>query len=670
MALGATRGDAGNEEHDAVEAGQLAPAHDGLGEQLALLATRIRSRLLFAILDSVAVVVSYGIAEVLYFRDKPPALYWRHFLGFVVLALVVHLVVNHLFGLYDRIWRHAGIEEARQVLLSAGIALGVLILFRPLSMWTGIRLERVPVLVLPLGCGFLTMAMGALRFHSRLFAWQRGTKRSGLRVAVVGSKDAGAAAVREMLRSPGAGLVPVAVYDDDAHGHGRSLMGVPVVGSIEDIPATAPRFMVQQVLLAIPNAEPKLVERVLSAAEEAGVSMKVLPSVRDLVAERPRQVTVRQARDPQIEDLLGRTMVTTDLDAVERSLAGRRVLITGAGGSVGSEITRQVAAFKPLELVLLDHDETHLHDVASTIGGYCEQVLADVTDAAAMFEVFLRRRPDVVFHAAAHKHVSVLEEHPVEAAKVNVFGTLNTLQAAVAVGTPRFVMISSDKAVRPANVMGASKRIGELLVLAHCPPDGSYCSVRFGNVLGSRGSVIPTFARQIADGGPVTVTDPRMTRYFMSVEEAVQLVLQASVLSGGGETFVLEMGEPVRILDLAERMIRLSGYEAGTEIPIRIVGRRPGEKLHEDLHEPDEHLSPTAHSSVKRLTAGAVPAQEIFDGLPTLLEATARRDGALVRELIFQLATPQWQDRMDFDGGTAGEGRAAGAGLGSSPLLP
>ena len=616
------------------------------GARLAGRASRIRSRLLFMLLDAVAVFAAYSAAEVVYFRDKPPALYWRHLLTFILLALFLHLLSNRLFGLYDRIWRHAGIEEARQVILSVVVVLCVLLVFWP--PWFGVRIERVPIATVILGAVFLTMGMGALRFHSRLFAWQRGSRRAGLRVAVIGSRDAGAAAIREMLRSPGAGLVPVAVFDDDPHAHGRSLLGVPVVGAVDDIPEAAPRFMLQQVLLAIPNPEPELVDRALGAAEAAGITVKVLPSVRDIVAENQPHVAVRRARDPRIEDLLGRNTVATDLMAVRESVAGQRVLITGAGGSIGSEIARQVAGFEPSELVLLDHDETHLHETVATVAGPCEQVLADVTDSAAVFDVFLHKRPDVVFHAAAHKHVPVLEAHPVEAVRVNVFGTLNCLHAASAVGTNRFVMISTDKAVRPVSVMGASKRVGELLVMALCPPGGAYCSVRFGNVLGSRGSVIPTFARQIAQGGPVTVTDPRMTRYFMSVEEAVQLVLQASVLSDGGETFVLEMGEAVRIIDLAERMIRLSGFEVGTEIPIRIIGRRPGEKLHEDLREADEDLSPTSHPSVKWLTATGTPA-EVLGAVPVLEEAAARRDGALVRHLLFELACPSAAASPDDD---------------------
>jgi FlaA1/EpsC-like NDP-sugar epimerase len=594
---------------------------------------------LFMVLDAVAVVAAYGVAEVTYFRARPPALYWRHFVLFLVLALLVHLAANGAFGLYGRIWRYAGIEEARQVLLSALAAFVVLLLGRPL--WHMVGLERVPLQVIFVGCAFVTMAMGALRFQSRLFAWQRGTHRVGLRVAVIGSRDAGAEAIREMLRTPVAGLVPVAVFDDDGRGHGLSLIGVPVVGGIEDIPAAANRYTIQQVLLAIPNPAPELVERALRASEAAGVAMKILPSVRDVAAGNEHTVPVRQAREPRIEDLLGRTTVSTDLNAVRRSIAGQRVLITGAGGSIGSEIARQVADFNPAQLLLLDHDETHLHDTAVILPGPCEQLLVDVADRAAVFEALLHHRPDVIFHAAAHKHVPVLEAHPVEAVNVNVYGTQNIVQAAAAAGTKRFVLISSDKAVRPISVMGASKRVAEEVVLAHAPDGAAYSVVRFGNVLGSRGSVIPTFARQIAAGGPITVTDPRMTRFFMSVEEAVQLVLQASVLSQSREIFMLEMGEPVRILDLAQRMIRLSGHEEGTEIPIRMIGRRPGEKLHEELEGPEEQAFPTAHPFIRRLVPVNAPQEEVVEGLRTMREAAVRRDGPLVRDLLFALAAPE-----------------------------
>jgi FlaA1/EpsC-like NDP-sugar epimerase len=601
-------------------------------------ASRVRSRLVFMVLDILCIFGGYGFAEVTYFRDKAPGLYWQHFAFFLILAMVVTIVANHLFGLYGRMWRHAGAEEARQLVLSASVTLCILLIVYPLGRMA--RIETVPITVIVVGCIFATMGMGILRFHSRLFAWQRGSRRVGLRVAVVGSRDAGAAAIREMLRSPGAGLVPVAVFDDDVRAHGLSLLGVPVVGSIADIPYAAHRYTLQQILLAIPDPPPELVERVLQACESAGLAMKVLPGVGNLVNGVEPMAPLRQAREPRIEDLLGRTPIPIDLDTVRRSLEGRRVLVTGAGGSIGSEICRQVAELDPAALVLLDHDETHLHDAAASLPVPCVQALVDITNRPAVLDAFRSYRPEVVFHAAAHKHVPVLEQHPVEAANTNVLGTLNVIDAATEVGTRRFVQISTDKAVRPSSVMGASKRLAEQIVLSRAPNDGSYCTVRFGNVLGSRGSVIPTFARQIANGGPVTVTDDRMTRFFMSVEEAVQLVLESSVLSdGGGEVFMLEMGEPVRILDLAERMIRLSGYQVGVDIPIELIGARPGEKLDEELRTPDEQMLTTQHPYINQLVPISAPTDELASLLRRLDGAVSRRDPVTTRQLLF---APGW----------------------------
>jgi FlaA1/EpsC-like NDP-sugar epimerase len=621
---------------------------------VAVRASRVRSRMVFTLLDALCVVAGYGLAEVAYFRDKAPAHYWQHFLSFLLLTLILTLVANHVFGLYGRMWRHAGAEEARQLVLAATVVVCILVVFYPLARMVG--LEMVPIIVIVVGCMFATMGMGVLRFHSRLFAWQRGSRRIGLRVAVVGSRDAGAAAIREMLRSPGTGLVPVAVFDDDVRAHGLSMMGVPVVGSITDLPQAASRYTLQQVLLAIPNPPPELVEQVLQTCETAGLTMKVLPGVKNLVSGAA-SASIRQAREPRIEDLLGRTPVPIDLDTVRRALEGRRVMVTGAGGSIGSEICRQVAELDPTSLVLLDHDETHLHDTAAAVSIPCEQALVDVTNREAVFEAFERYQPEVVFHAAAHKHVPVLESHPTEAANTNVFGTLNVVEAAIHAGTQRFVQISTDKAVRPASVMGASKRLAEQIVLARAPAGASYCTVRFGNVLGSRGSVIPTFARQIAAGGPVTVTDARMTRFFMSVNEAVQLVLESSVLSdGGGEVFMLEMGKPVRILDLAERMIRLSGNQVGVDIPIHVIGMRPGEKLDEELRTPDEEIIHTQHPYIHQLIPITAPADAFAAGLERLDRATGQRDGETVRTLLFTVgsATPDERPSVltqaEFDG--------------------
>ena len=597
------------------------------------MASRIRSAILFVLLDAVWVAIGYGLSEVIYFRNSPPNDYSLHLSGFLVIAVIVTIMSNRFYGLYGRMWRHAGADEARQLLLSAATTLCVLIALWPIG--NSLHIVLVPPVVVIIGCMFASTGMGILRFHSRLFAWQRGSKRLGLRVAVIGSRDAGAAAIREMLRSPGAGLVPVAVFDDDERSHGLSLMGVPVVGAIDEIPKAASRYTIQQVLLAIPSPSPELVERALRASELAGVSMKMLPGVKDMLNEPNHLAALRQAREPQIEDLLGRTPVPTDLESVRRSIEGRRVLVTGAGGSIGSEICRQVASLGPAQLILLDHDETHLHDTAASIAGPSEQALVDIFDREAVFETFEQYCPEVVYHAAAHKHVPVLEQHPLEAAKTNVLGTMHVVDAASSVGTRRFVQISTDKAVHPSSVMGASKRLAEQTVLAHAPAGAAYCTVRFGNVLGSRGSVIPTFSRQIAQGGPVTVTDPRMTRFFMSVEEAVQLVLQASVLSHGGEIFMLEMGVPVKIIDLAERMIRLSGCQVGIDIPIEITGMRPGEKLNEVLSTPDEEILGTSHPYINRLVPTRAPASVFAAELEQLELATLRRDKEAVRTLLF-----------------------------------
>jgi FlaA1/EpsC-like NDP-sugar epimerase len=293
-------------------------------------------------------------------------------------------------------------------------------------------------------------------------------------------------------------------------------------------------------------------------------------------------------------------------------------------------------------LVLLDHDETHLHDTAGTIHNRCDQVLTDVRDRDGIFEAFERFEPEVVFHAAAHKHVPILEHHPLEAAATNVYGTLNVVEAAAAQGTGRLVFISTDKVVRPTSVMGASKWVAEQVVLARAPVNAPYCVVRFGNVLGSRGSVIPTFARQIAAGGPVTVTDPRMTRFFMSVEEAVQLVLQSSVLAGGGgEVYMLEMGEPVRILDLAKRMIRMSGYAVGTDIEIEFTGVRPGEKLDEELYTLADDLLTTDHSAIWRIVPQMLSDQVLLGGILELEVALAKRDAEAARNLLFAMSAIQ-----------------------------
>ena len=611
--------------------------------RLSVLATKVRSRLVFILLDTAIILAAYGLAEVASLRDRAPADYMHKLLVFLAVTLTVQLIANWCFGLYGRIWRHAGIEEARNIVLSCLSTLVVLTALYPLGFAE--HITRVPFLVLPLGCLLTMLGIGVLRFHSRLLGWQRANRGMGLRVGVIGSRDAGAAVVRGMLRNPSAGLFPVAVFDDDRRTHGYSLMGVPVVGSIDDIPAAVAKLQIQQVLLAIPDPSTALVERCVRLTEEAKSVLKIVPDLQQLVGSvSAPSVSVRAARETRIEDLLGRHEVVTNLAAVRSALEGRRVLVTGAGGSIGSEICRQVSGFNPDVLIMLDHDETHLHDVGQLADCKSEQVLADIAHRDAVFEVFSRWQPEVVFHAAAHKHVPILETHVVEAVRTNVLGTKNVLEAAAEFHAEHFVFISTDKAVAPASVMGATKRVGEQLLLAYAPEGKQYCAVRFGNVLGSRGSVIPTFSRQIAAGGPVTVTDPHMTRFFMSVEEAVQLVLQSAVLADRGDVYMLEMGEPVSILDMAKRMIRLSGLHPGTDIPIRIIGPRIGERLHEQLHSPSERLVATEHPSVLRLER-SLPDRSESDrlqiGLAELSLAVTDRNEVRSRRLLFDMVAEE-----------------------------
>lgn len=596
---------------------------------------RVRADIPLVALDALFVAGSYYAVLALRFDGNVPAVFADGFLTFLPLALVAHLGANWAWGLYGHVWRHAGIVEARRVVLAGPSAVAALLLVfwapGPVAALDGMPPPRSVVV---LGGFVVTALVGAVRFQSRLFALTRTTEEAGLRVVLVGAGATAASIAREMLRDPGAGFRPVAMVDDDARLHGLHVAGVSVVGPVDDLPAAVARCRAHQVLLAVPHPDSAFARRVAELAEAAGAPLKVLPDVRDLVSGQP---SVRDVRDLHIDDLLGRDQVVTDFAAVRGAIAGRCVLVTGAGGSIGSEIVRQVADFTPDRLVLLDHDETHLFDARPTNGVDHELVLADIRDPAEVDDVFARFRPDVVFHAAAHKHVPMLEAHPSAAVATNVAGTRNVVRAAARHGVDRLVFISTDKAVRPVNVMGASKWVGEQLVLSSAPAGSHWCAVRFGNVLGSRGSVIPVFARQIAAGGPVTVTDPRMTRFFMSVREAVQLVLQAALFADRGEVFMLEMGRPVNILDLAKRMIRLSGRDVGTDIAIRVVGTRPGEKLEEELHAPGEDTRPTPHPSIVALSPVRLAAADLDTAVDDLTALASQRRDDDVRTSLLRL---------------------------------
>ncbi|MFW6041798.1 MAG: polysaccharide biosynthesis protein [Guyparkeria sp.] len=611
--------------------------------RLASLAAKVRVDLPFALFDVVFVVVAFGAILLLRFDGAVPEQFWRQYITALPLIALVTLAMNWLWGLYGQLWQHASVLEARRIILATFCTGTVL----TAAMVLGPRL--LPLSVIGLGCLLYAVLAGAARFQSRLFALHREqSDRPGLRVVILGAGQSGAALVREMLRNPRDGLMPIAMLDDDPRTQGRHCLGVPVVGPISALPKVVSERLAHQAVLAITDPPAETVRRAADFADKAEIPLRVLRGVSELVRGH---ITLRDVRDLRIEDLLGREQVVTDLDAVHALLSGRRVLVSGAGGSIGSEIARQVAEAEPAALLVLDHDETHLHDLyASLAGPVAEdrtvQLLADIRDREVMRRVFERHRPEIVFHAAAHKHVPVLEQHPVEAVRTNVLGTVNVVDAAAAVDVEHLVFISTDKAVNPSCVMGASKNLGEHVALARAPEGRKFCAVRFGNVLGSRGSVIPTFVQQINGGGPVTLTDPRMTRFFMSIREAVQLVLQAAAMSAGRDVFVLEMGEQVRILDLAQRMIRLSGRHVG-DIEIRVTGVRPGEKLIEELHAPDEEMHPTDHSAIQRIHPTTMSEMNLSAALERLESAVAAGDDAGAKAELFQLTVAASQPATD-----------------------
>jgi FlaA1/EpsC-like NDP-sugar epimerase len=600
---------------------------------LASRAARLRADLPFVLLDAVLVSLVYLGLIVLRFNGSVPAQWWTRFGTFLPIAVAVHLTTNSALGLYGSLWRHAGVREAQRLLGSGLITAAVIPI---VASWPPVRLPLAVTLVGPL---MATGLVGLSRFQTRLFALNRrpqprpNAAPAGLRIVILGAGRAGALLAQEMLSDPHTGMVPVAFLDDNPRIHGRALIGIPVVGAIDELPILSANWGLHQALLTIRDASPALVKRAASAAERACIPLRIVPSVDEMLSGK---IGLRDVRDLRIDDLLGRHEVVTDGVGIRRVLEGRRVLITGGGGSIGSEIARQVHASGAGLLVLVDHDETHLHDAALDLPGSV-QVLADIRDIDQMNQIFSTYRPEVVFHAAAHKHVPILEAFPAEALRTNVIGTANLLSVARAHGTERLILLSTDKAVQPTSAMGASKRLAERLLVA-TNPGRRWCAVRFGNVLASRGSVVPTFAQQIAKGGPVTVTDDRMTRYFMSISEAVQLVLQSAAMADGGEVFMLDMGEPVVIMDLARRMIRLSGRREGSDVEIRVVGRRPGEKLQEELRHPEEHVEMTEHPAVSRIHPSDEDPDDLIAEIRSLEEVARRGDPSQLASALVECA--------------------------------
>jgi FlaA1/EpsC-like NDP-sugar epimerase len=624
--------------------------------------------------------------------------HWRLVSLYIGLTLPLRLIAFYAAGMYRRLWRHASVGELRQIMLAGTIsaAIGALIglVLLPAS---GLTRARAPFSVVFIDAMLTGFALALPRLIARTARTNRRRRKSDRAkpVLIVGAGDAAKMVVKDLLLASNLEFDPIGFVDDDQGKHGHTLLGLPILGPLSSIKKIVENVRVSRLIIAMPSAPGAVVRQVVKAGLECGIPTLTVPSLSDLVTKKGSL----ELRGVEIQDLLRREPVVTDLAAVAELATGETVLITGAGGSIGSELCRQLARLAPSQLILLGHGENSIFDIKGELRrDYPEvpviAVIADVRDRARVASVVEKFRPHAIFHAAAHKHVPLMEENVIEAVTNNVVGTRNVVDAAIAQDVQHLVFISTDKAVRPTSVMGATKRVAEMIVQhAATKFDRNFVAVRFGNVLGSRGSVVPTFLRQIREGGPVTVTHPEMQRYFMTIPEAVQLVLQAGALGNGGEVFLLDMGEPVKVVDLASDLIRLSGYAVGSDIEIRFTGIRPGEKLYEEMFFGGEHVLPTDHAKVLRARNGLL-SEGIYRKIAVLVHAAESGESddvlrATLRELVPDFhahgspaigasseppAVPRHRDLQPWPGtqrqGRFGDASAGGGAPLHSPMKP
>lgn len=597
-----------------------------------------------ASLDIISVILAAFISIYLRFdSDKIPANYLSMLISYLPLAVIIYLLSFYVFKLYGRIWRYASATELIAVVMANLVGSAV---WYSISLYIGAVLPRsLYVFTFLLLIFFIGGIRMALRFYSYVMnkPKYKQMQRKKNKVLIIGAGDAGAMLLREIERYHIANRKVVGFIDDDKNKTGKILLGVKILGTRDEIIKIAAEKSIDEIIIAMPSVKGKEIKAIINICKETNCKLTILPGLYEIIEGK---VSISQLRPVDIEDLLGRDPVKLDTTAVKEYLAGKIVLITGAGGSIGSEIVRQVAKMQPKKLLLLGKGENSIYEITQELKINCPEVktvpiIADIRDKERIKAIMDYFKPQVVFHAAAHKHVPLMEYQPAEAVRNNILGTKVVADEAAAHNVETFVMISTDKAVNPTSVMGCTKRVAEMYVQSMNKNSGTrFVAVRFGNVLGSRGSVIPLFKKQIAKGGPVTVTHPDMKRYFMTIPEASQLVLQAGAMAKGGEVFVLDMGEPVRIYDLAKDLITLSGLIPDKDIEIKITGLRPGEKLFEELLSAEDGTEKTTHKKIFTARIKEIDKAGLDREIRRILEITDGEEVVAALQKIVPTYTP------------------------------